>query len=622
MKPIILNFGGILPANFAAGLQELAPLLGICPEPHGRTVTGFSAAGPELHIQDGAIRIGWRKPVHFWRMLSMVPEHIGDTALSYCEQPRFEVGFMIDASRNAVPSLGGMKRLLRRMALMGMDAAMLYTEDTYEVPGYPYFGYMRGRYTQAELRELDDYADLLGIELIPFIQTLAHLDRALHWPAMNRFRDIGEVLLCDDDATLEFIRAMLQAASAPFRSRRIHIGMDEADGIGLGVHLERRGYEPPHEILKRHLAKVRDLAVEMGLQPMMWADMFFSPNGGYYNSGDPTPEAIASVAPGVGMVYWDYYHEDHTFYAEMIRRHKMLGNQTYFAGGIWTWVGPAPDYRKTVAASTAGLAAAQEAGLPFCVACAWGDDGAEANMMAALAGIQLYAEYAYTGGYHEEWLASRFQACCDADLSRFFGLTRFNHPTGMRFAPNSAGNAAKFLLYQDPMLQLFAADTAGLALSAHYETLASEYAGYAAEGGPYVHLMEFYAQLGRVLAVKCRWYEEIRAAVRSGIREEGRLLAERLLKAADEVEVLRLIWRDLWSITNKPFGFEIIDGRLGALRARMQTASDRIYAWADGDPEETLPELLEEVLPFTKGQDGTLRGYCCVSEIVSAGRNW
>ena len=50
------------------------------------------------------------------------------------------------------------------MALMGMNLGMMYTEDTYEVPGQPYFGYQRGRYTYEELHALDDYADMLGIE--------------------------------------------------------------------------------------------------------------------------------------------------------------------------------------------------------------------------------------------------------------------------------------------------------------------------------------------------------------------------------------------------------------------------------------------------------------------------
>lgn len=51
---------------------------------------------------------------------------------------------------------------------MGYNTLMLYTEDTYEVDGQPYFGYMRGRYSKAELRELDDYAAEKGMELIPW----------------------------------------------------------------------------------------------------------------------------------------------------------------------------------------------------------------------------------------------------------------------------------------------------------------------------------------------------------------------------------------------------------------------------------------------------------------------
>ncbi len=42
-----------------------------------------------------------------------------------------------------------------------------------------------------ELRRLDDYADLLGIELMPCIQTLGHLGQVLHWPAMRKYADNG-----------------------------------------------------------------------------------------------------------------------------------------------------------------------------------------------------------------------------------------------------------------------------------------------------------------------------------------------------------------------------------------------------------------------------------------------
>ena len=33
---------------------------------------------------------------------------------------------------------------------MGLNSLMLYMEDTYEIPEYPYFGHLRGRYSQSD----------------------------------------------------------------------------------------------------------------------------------------------------------------------------------------------------------------------------------------------------------------------------------------------------------------------------------------------------------------------------------------------------------------------------------------------------------------------------------------
>ena len=70
---------------------------------------------------------------------------------------------------------------------MGYQEVYLYTEDTYDLPGYPFFGYMRGKYTPEEIRVLDEKASFLGLELIPCIQTLGHLERFLHWEAALHF---------------------------------------------------------------------------------------------------------------------------------------------------------------------------------------------------------------------------------------------------------------------------------------------------------------------------------------------------------------------------------------------------------------------------------------------------
>ena len=60
------------------------------------------------------------------------------------------------------------------MAILGLDTLLLYTEDTYEVPQRPYFGYLRGRYSHEELAELDQYAEKLVTEIVPCIKTMPH----------------------------------------------------------------------------------------------------------------------------------------------------------------------------------------------------------------------------------------------------------------------------------------------------------------------------------------------------------------------------------------------------------------------------------------------------------------
>ena len=74
------------------------------------------------------------------------------------------LGVMIDMSRNAVMSVAALKEYFVLLKKMGYNSVMLYTEDTYEVEGEPFFGYMRGRYSANELKEIDkglDNAEML-----------------------------------------------------------------------------------------------------------------------------------------------------------------------------------------------------------------------------------------------------------------------------------------------------------------------------------------------------------------------------------------------------------------------------------------------------------------------------
>ena len=53
------------------------------------------------------------------------------------------LGVMLDCSRNAVMKPQKVKEFAKLIRDMGYNMLQLYTEDTYEIEGEPFFGHMR-----------------------------------------------------------------------------------------------------------------------------------------------------------------------------------------------------------------------------------------------------------------------------------------------------------------------------------------------------------------------------------------------------------------------------------------------------------------------------------------------
>ena len=618
MKPTF-HILGTAPEHYQQALRALEEDLGVRFADTGIEVTCIP--GQELAVEcDGtAVTVTWGAPIQFYRAMSLIPIPLAPCSIH--EKARFQSsGIMFDCSRNAVLNPTSLRFFLRKMALMGLNLGMMYTEDTYEVPGQPFFGYKRGRYTYDELKALDDYANLFGIELCPCIQTLGHLKRILHWPAYHHLRDNDEVLLADLEETYVLLEQMIQAATAPYRSKKIHLGMDEAFGVGLGAHLTRFGYEDPHSVIGRHLSRVLGICDKYGLKAMMWSDMYFHLDGrNYHSPGLPSESAKAAVDPRITLMYWDYYQSQEEKYADALYKHAQFPAPTVFAGGIWTWIGPAPDYPTTIANTVAGLTACAKAGIPLALATAWGDNGGECNLTAALLGLQLYGELTFRSEYDPQLLAERFRRCCHADAQAFLDLSLLNYMPGMKDNPSDPVNACKFMLYQDPLVQLFEADTQGYAMAEHFGSLVTRYARYAVENPEYGLLFDFYTALANALALKCVWHEQAGNAVRSRNREQAAALADGIPATVEALNTLRVVWRKLWETTNKPNGFEIIEVRLGGVAARMTTAGEKMRAFALGETE-TIPELEEPSLITKRRPNGSIICTNTMDEIATPGR--
>ena len=74
-------------------------------------------------------------------------------------------GILIDCSCNAVMKVSQVKHLIDVMEKMGYDLLELCTDDTYKIEDEPYFGYLRGGYSKAEIQEMDAYAKAHGVSV-------------------------------------------------------------------------------------------------------------------------------------------------------------------------------------------------------------------------------------------------------------------------------------------------------------------------------------------------------------------------------------------------------------------------------------------------------------------------
>ena len=165
-------------------------------------------------------------------------------------------GTMLDCSRNAVPNLHTLKKWVDLTASLGYNTLLLYTEATYEVPDEPYFGYIRGRYSQAELRELDAYAKKQGMTIMPCIQTLAHLYAIKRWPEYWPHFDTDDILLAGDERVYTLIDHMFRSLAASLSCRTIHLGMDEAEMFARGRYYNQHGDCNRSQALLAHLQRV------------------------------------------------------------------------------------------------------------------------------------------------------------------------------------------------------------------------------------------------------------------------------------------------------------------------------------------------------------------------------
>ena len=221
------------------------------------------------------------------------------------------------------PTADRLVRLLEVFAAARYNAVLVEWVDT-----FPWSVDERFRcetaYTPGEVERFHAAAEKLGIEVIPLVQCLGHMETPLSVPGYERLREVAHhagVLNPLAEGARELIEKMVDdVLAATPKLRWFHLGGDEA--WSFGTHPDTKAYVEKHgrgALYLHHVEPMLDRLNACGVRPILWHDMMRDWDG-------PSLKRLAEKAD---LCVWGYRgHPDTTaghFNTRFIQRFSKHG---------------------------------------------------------------------------------------------------------------------------------------------------------------------------------------------------------------------------------------------------------------------------------------------------------
>lgn len=583
-----------LNAKLLKGINELSTFLDFTLTDDGVLVEFSKGDNLKIKYEDNKYIINYEIDVEVFKAIAMIVKE--DIKIYDKKRTINGMSYMIDSSRNAVRNLTTLKEVVMFLAILGYNELQIYTEDTYLVDDEPYFGTFRGSYSEIELQEIIEYADLFSIEVVPCIQTLAHLNGITCKPHYFDIWDYNDILLVDNNNTYDLIEKMFKTVRRIFKSNKINIGLDEAHMLGLGRYLDFHGFTDRYEIFLKHLNKVNEIARKYGFKAMMWSDMFFRicSNGNYYGDGEITQRVIDDVPNDITLCYWDYDNTTASEYNRLFNRHKLFNNKIRFTTATWNWMGLAPNYARTDLVVKAGVTASKKAKIEEFFLTSWGDNGSEASFLTSIPTL-----FDSSAMIYEEDNEILFKSLFNISIKDFKKIDMLNRAS---INGHYVTNPGKYLLYNDYLCGMFDEHT-----DSSYDEYYKEVVEVLKKLNSKLKIGNYYFKtlitLGRILALKARLGVNIRKAYQEKNDIELLNSTLKLKKIIKLIDRLLIDFKNQWYIENKTYGFDVQEMRLGGLKERTKSTLDTLTRYLNKEIS-VISELEEKTLPYLEDRAG------------------
>ena len=523
-----------------------------------------------------------------------------------------DLSIMVDVARNYPLKVETFKKLIRYMALLGYSTLKIYLEDLLEVNNEPYFGYLRGRYSKEEIKEIVNYADLFKIEVMPYIQTLAHLYQIKRWCVYRDHFDIDDILLVDDERTYTLIDNMLETISESFTSKRINIGMDEAYLLGRGKYLDKNGYEKRVNIFKKHLSKVLTLTSKYNLDVEMWGDMFF--NNSSYAYDNLSVQDLNKVN-NLKLVYWDYEYKDVKEFQSLIKLHKKVSDKVSTAGGSWKWLGLAPNNKYAIAANINFMKASLKENIEEYTLTCWGDNGSSASIFSILPTLFAVANFSfYQGNKKIDYL---FKDIFKISFKDFLYVDKVNNVT-INDPLNAKNNISRIYLYNDLLLGTYNSLIDKDQIST-YKVIKKKL-NKLSKNNSFNYIFKTLFEFCRVLILKVDIMDELRIAYQDNNKEKLNEILIKLNKLKNTFDKFYFALYEQYHLEAKGNGFDVIDIRLGGVLQRIKTTIRKLndylkYGTKIDELEEIMLDFYGNVYSYFHPNDIVDNSYIKISSI-------
>lgn len=503
----------------------------------------------------------------------------------------------IECSTGSTPTVQTIKNYIDIVSKMGYNELYLGCTDAYKIEGEPYFNYKRGGYTTQDFNEMDEYAKTRGIELIASIQTLAHLSFVGRHHVYRQFFDTGDIMLVGDERTYALIEKMFDAISKGLSSKRIHIGFDEAFGLGLGKYLDKNGYTPKKEILYEHLTKVTEIAKKYGYTCEIWADMFTSnTSAGMFISANLSGndinvnKTVKKIPENVKLFSWGYSAIDKEKLTKTLTYAKRFSDNLGYAGAAWKINGFAPHNSYSISRILAQMEVCKEQKIDDYVITMWSDGGGLVSVYSVLPVLFAVSEYAYglwdgQGSPNKE----KFFNLVGVKYDDFMALDYLNDPFKKQL--QTMTTKSYWALFNDLFLGYY-----DIYLSSgnnqKYGELAKEYSQI--KGGKYQYIFDLASKLAKTLSIKAELGLKIRKAYKERNKAKLKELVQDVKTASEYFEDFDDAFSVYWLKENFVFGLEANQLAFGGQKERYRFCIKRLNDYIEKD--EIIEEIESETL--------------------------